>query len=158
MSIRVGFGKDIHKLVFGKELILGGVKIPFEKGEEATSDGDVVYHALSDALLGAAALGDIGKYFPSSDPRCKGMNSSEIVSFCFNEIKKLGYKVVNIDISIELENPKIAKYIDLMKLNISDLCELSVNDINIKGMTNEGQDSVGNGESVVCYVSLLIEK
>lgn len=156
--MRIGFGKDIHKLVEGRDLILGGVKIPFEKGELATSDGDVVYHSLSDALLGAVALGDIGKYFPSSEERCQGMDSSIILKFCANKVKEFGYKISNIDVSIELEQPKLLAYVEIMKSNIAQVCNIDMNKINIKCMTNENMDSVGKGEAVVCYSVVLIEE
>lgn len=155
---RIGFAKDIHRLVKGRPLILGGVHIPFELGEDAHSDGDVVYHALSEALLGSLALGDLGTFYPPSDDKYLNLDSSYFVKDCFNKIKNRGYSIVNIDISINLEKPKLKSYLQNMKENISSLLEIDIDDISIKAMTNEKLDAVGKLEAVEAYCYLLIKK
>ena len=158
MEYRIGASKDIHVLVPDRKLLLAGVHVPYHLGEKAHSDGDVVYHALSEAILGALALGDLGKHFPDNDPSTEGMDSSIILKFCANKVKEFGYKISNIDVSIELEQPKLLAYVEIMKTNIAQVCNIDINKINIKCMTNEHMDSVGKGEAVVCYSVVLIEE
>ena len=155
---RIGFAKDIHRLVKGRPLILGGVHIPFELGEDAHSDGDVVYHALSEALLGSLALGDLGTFYPPSDDKYLNLDSSYFVKDCFNKIKNRVYSIVNIDISINLEKPKLKSYLQNMKENISSLLEIDTDDISIKAMTNEKLDAVGKLEAVEAYCYLKKKK
>ena len=151
MSYRIGHGEDIHALVEGRKLILGGVNIPFEKGLLGHSDADVVYHALSDALLGAIAGGDIGQLFPTNDPLYDNLDSSIIV-------KEKGYKINNVDISIAAEKPHLMKYLDEMRENIAKLLETSIENVSLKAMTNEGFDAVGEGKAIRATAIALIEK
>lgn len=157
--MRIGFASDIHQLVVNRKLILAGVVIPFEKGEKAHSDGDVVYHALGESILGALALGDLGTHFPDTDPQYKDMDSSLII----REIKKMmderNYKVNNIDISITLEAPKLKPYIEEMRRNIANLLEIDIDQVSVKAGTNEKLDEIGKGNAVKAEsIVLLIEK
>lgn len=156
--MRIGYGEDIHALVAGRKLILAGVKIPYEYGLLGHSDADVVYHALSDALLGSLALGDIGKYFPPSDPTIKGISSDKILSFCYAKVEEKGYKISNIDICISAEKPHLAKYIDEMRKNIAKITRTSIENVSIKAMTNEGFDAVGEGKAIRATAVVLIDK
>ena len=156
--MRIGYGEDIHVLVPNRKLILGGVEIPYELGLDGHSDADVVYHALSDALLGSAALGDIGKYFPPSDDSISGIASNIIVSECFKKVKKMGYKIGNVDLSVIAEKPHLAKYIDLMRENVANLLETSIENVSVKAMTNEKLDAIGEGRAIKAIALVLIEK
>jgi 2-C-methyl-D-erythritol 2,4-cyclodiphosphate synthase len=158
MSYRIGHGEDIHALVEGRKLILGGVNIPFEKGLLGHSDADVVYHALSDALLGAIAGGDIGQLFPTNDPLYDNLDSSIIVKECYRLVKEKGYKINNVDISIAAEKPHLMKYLDEMRNNIAKLLETSIENVSLKAMTNEGFDAVGEGKAIRATAIALIEK
>ncbi len=154
---RVGFSKDIHKLVPGRKLILAGVIIPFDKGELAHSDGDVVYHAVGESILGALALGDLGKHFPDTDPKYKDINSLLLIKEIVSMMKKEGYVVNNIDVFISLEKPKLKDYIEQMRINLSLLLEVDIKNVSIKAGTNEGMGPVGTLEAVEAYsyVSLI---
>ena len=157
--MRIGFASDIHQLVENRKLILAGVVIPFEKGEKAHSDGDVVYHALGESILGALALGDLGTHFPDSDPTYKDIDSSLLIK----EIKKMmderNYKVNNIDISITLEAPKLKPYILDMRKNIAALLDINLDQVSVKAGTNEKLDEIGKGNAVKAEsIVLLIEK
>ncbi len=156
--MRIGYGEDIHVLTPGRELILGGVKIPSELGLDGHSDADVVYHALSDALLGSLALGDIGKYFPPSDDSITGISSDIIVKTCFQKVKDKGYKIGNVDLSIIAEKPHLAKHIDAMRGNVASLLETSIDNVSVKAMTNEKLDAVGEGKAIKAIAVVLIEK
>ncbi|MCD8203843.1 MAG: 2-C-methyl-D-erythritol 2,4-cyclodiphosphate synthase [Coprobacillus sp.] len=158
---KVGVGVDIHPLVKNRPLIIGGVTLPSKKGEKAHSDGDVLYHALVDALLGALDKGSIGDYFPSSDPKYKDIDSS----FFVFEIKPLviesGYRIANIDACIQLESPMISEYVPIMRDNIYALLSdlgLAKESISIKGGTNEGIGKIGKGKAVSAIVSVLLYK
>lgn len=154
--MRIGFASDIHELVEKRKLILAGVVVPFEKGEKAHSDGDVVYHALGEAILGALALGDLGSHFPDNDDKYKNMDSSIIIK----EIKKMmderNYKIGNVDISITLEKPKLKNYISQMRNNVSNLLETSIDNVSIKAGTNEKMDALGRGEAVKAEAIVLL--
>lgn len=158
MSYRIGHGEDIHALVEGRKLILGGVTIPFEKGLLGHSDADVVYHALSDALLGAIAGGDIGQLFPTNDPLYDNLDSSIIVKECYRLVKAKGYKINNVDVSIAAEKPHLMKYLGEMRENIAKLLETSIDNVSLKAMTNEGFDAVGEGKAIRATAIALIEK
>ena len=158
MSYRIGHGEDIHALVEGRKLILGGVTIPFEKGLLGHSDADVVYHALSDALLGATAGGDIGQLFPTNDPLYDNLDSSIIVKECYRLVKAKGYKISNVDISIAAEKPHLMKFLGEMRENIAKLLETSIENVSLKAMTNEGFDAVGEGKAIRATAIALIEK
>ena len=135
--IRVGQGYDVHRFKEGNEVILGGVTIPYEKGLEAHSDGDVVLHALADALLGAAALGDIGKHFPDTDPEFKGADSRVLLRYVYNIVKEKGYKLGNADITIIAQAPKMLPHIMAMCENIAADLETTPDMINVKATTTE---------------------
>jgi len=156
-KLRVGIGEDIHRLVERKSLVLGGVKIPFEKGCLAHSDGDVIYHALSDSLLGALALGDIGIYFPPKDPKYDNVDSSLIVSTCYQMIKDKGYGVVNVDITVCCEKPHLKQYVNQIRSNIAKLLEIDIDCVGIQAMSNEGLDAIGKGEAIKANAICLLE-
>ena len=157
--MRIGFASDIHRLVANRPLILGGINIPFEKGELAHSDGDVVYHALAESLLGALALGDLGTHFPDNDPKYKDIDSSILVKEVMVKVDEKGYKISNIDISITLEQPKLRTYIDEMRKNIAKLTYVNIDQVSVKAGTNEKLDDIGRGEAVKAEsIVLLIEK
>ena len=156
--IRIGQGEDIHRLVEGRDLILGGVKIPYEKGLLGHSDADVVYHAVSDSLLGALALGDIGHYFKVDDPRWDNADSALIVSETMKMIAERGYHVVNIDITIAAEEPHLGKHLPKMKENLAKLLSITVSDVGIQAMTNEGLDAIGRKEAIRANAIVLLEK
>ncbi len=156
--MRIGYGEDIHILVSNRKLILAGTEIPYELGLEGHSDADVVYHALSDALLGSLALGDIGKYFPPSDDSITGISSDIIVRECYKKVKARGYKIGNVDLSIIAEKPHLAKYIDTMRGNVARLLETSFDNVSVKAMTNEKLDAIGEGKAIKAIAVVLIEK
>ena len=155
---RVGIGYDIHKIEEENELILGGVLIPFHKGTVAHSDGDVVIHAICDAILGAASLGDIGHFFPDNDDQYKDINSKILLKEVFKMIEKLGYSIVNVDVSIILEEPKLKDHLNKMKFEISKCINVSEEDINIKATTSEKLGFIGRGEGVACQAITLLTK
>lgn len=156
MITRVGFGYDIHQLTADRTLILGGVTIPAEFGLLGHSDADVLLHAICDALLGAAALGDIGKHFPDTNPEFKGISSIELLKRVGSLLNKQGYSIGNIDSTLVLERPKIAPYIEQMKQNIAGALQCGKNQISIKATTNEGLGSIGRGEGAAAYAIALI--
>ncbi|NLZ15504.1 MAG: 2-C-methyl-D-erythritol 2,4-cyclodiphosphate synthase [Erysipelotrichaceae bacterium] len=155
--MRIGFASDIHQLVENRKLMLGGVHIPFPLGELAHSDGDVVYHALGEAILGALALGDLGTYFPNS-PEYKDIDSSIIVSRIVKMMVENGYKVGNIDISITLKAPKLAPFIQIMRANIAQLLYVDIKCVSVKAGTNEDIDELGRGFAVRADAIVLLEK
>jgi len=155
---RVGIGYDVHKIEEENELILGGVLIPFHKGTVAHSDGDVVIHAICDAILGAASLGDIGHFFPDNDDQYKDINSKILLKEVFKMIEKLGYSIVNVDVSIILEEPKLKDHLNKMKFEISKCINVSEEDINIKATTSEKLGFIGRGEGVACQAITLLTK
>ena len=146
--MRAGLGYDVHKLVEGRYLILGGVKIPYEKGLLGHSDADVLLHAIMDALLGAAALGDIGRHFPDSDPAYKGISSIRLLEHVGNLLEEHFYVVENIDATIIAQRPKMAPYIEQMRKNIADTLGLDVDQVNVKATTEEGLGFTGTGEGI----------
>ena len=143
--MRVGMGYDVHKLVEGRDLILGGVKIPYEKGLLGHSDADVLLHAISDALLGAAALGDIGKHFPDTDPKYKGADSLKLLEHVGNLIEEKLYVIGNIDATIIAQRPKMAPHIPQMRENIAKALHIDVDQVNVKATTEEGLGFTGAG-------------
>ena len=146
--VRVGMGYDVHKLTEGRDLILGGVKIPWELGLLGHSDADVVVHAIMDALLGAAALRDIGRHFPDTDPQYKGISSILLLQKVGALLKEKGYQIVNIDATIIAQKPKLLPHIDQMIKNVADALELSEDQVNIKATTEEGLGFTGSGEGI----------
>ncbi len=158
MEYRVGFSKDIHRLVENRKLIIAGVVIPFELGELAHSDGDVLYHALAESILGALALGDLGKHFPDTSKDTLDMDSSLIVKEVVKMMKEKGYQVNNVDIFVSLEKPKLKDYIELMRKNVATLLEVSVDQVSIKAGTNEGCGEVGKGEAIEATSMIMLKK
>jgi 2-C-methyl-D-erythritol 2,4-cyclodiphosphate synthase len=156
-STRIGIGYDIHRLVEGRKLVLGGVEIPFEKGLLGHSDSDVLTHAICDALLGAAALGDIGLHFPDSDPRWAGASSLEFLTRVVELVTQKGYRVKNVDATVMAERPRLMPYVQAMCERLASVLQIDIDQVNIKAKTNEGLESVGRGESMAAHaVALLI--
>lgn len=156
--MRIGFASDIHRLIVGRKLILSGVNIPSSFGELAHSDGDVVYHALMDAILGALALGDIGKHFPDNDDKYKDIDSSLLVEQVVKMMKDHGYLINNVDVSITLEKPKIKDYILKMRENLATLLETEIENVSVKAGTNEGLDALGRCEAVKAEVIVMLKE
>lgn len=147
----VGFGYDIHRLAIGEELILGGIKIPSELGTVAHSDGDVLVHAIIDALLGASSLGDIGEHFPDNDVKYKNINSCNLLQEVKAMIDKKNLQVVNIDTTIVLERPKLLPFKQEIKKNLATILELQENQVSVKATTNEKLGEVGNNEGIIAF-------
>jgi len=158
MSVRIGFGFDVHALVKGRRLILGGVEIPHELGLIGHSDADVLCHALTDALLGAVALGDIGSHFPDTDPRYKDADSTELLLHVVEQVHSMGYRLVNTDITVVAERPKLRPHIDKIREKLSELLEAEVSDISVKASTNEKLGFIGREEGVTAYAVVLVQK
>ena len=156
--MRVGIGYDVHKLEKGRKLILGGVQIPFEKGLVGWSDGDVTTHAIIDALLGAAALGDIGSYFPSDDPQYEDISSLIMLERTVNLLAEHSWQINNIDVTIIAQEPKLAPFIVQMKDKIAVTLALKKDQIGIKAKTADKLGFVGNGEGIVTHAAVLIEE
>ncbi len=155
---RIGQGYDVHPLVEGRDLILGGERIPHEKGLLGHSDADVVLHALCDALLGAAGLGDIGEHFPPSDPKLSGVDSSELLGRVMNRIVEAGYEVVNCDLTVIAEAPSLRPYKQSMKERIAEMLEVEPDAVGIKATTHERLGTLGRGEGIATMAVALLEK
>ncbi len=158
MNIRIGLGYDVHKLTDNRKLIIGGVDIPYEKGLLGHSDADVLVHAIMDSLIGACKKGDIGKLFPDTDPKYKGISSIELLKEVYKLIKNDGYKVGNIDSIIVAQKPKMADYIPTMEKNIADCLEIDVNDVSVKATTEEKLGFTGREEGIAAKAVCLVEK
>ena len=158
MAYRIGFGIDFHQLVEGRDLWIGGVKIPHNKGALGHSDADVLLHAICDAMLGALALGDIGMHFPDTDPSFKNIDSKILLRKTFELIHSKGYRIVNIDSSVCLETPKIKKYGAEMRAVIAQIVQVTIEDVSIKATTAEKMGFVGREEGLVAYANVLLEK
>ena len=156
--IRVGQGYDVHRFNDGDHIILGGVKIPYEKGLEAHSDGDVVLHALADAILGAAALGDIGKHFPDTDPEFKGADSRVLLRHVYKIVQEKGYKLINADVTIIAQAPKMLPHVPDMRANIAADLLVDTDFINVKATTTEKLGFEGRKEGIAVQAVVLIEK
>ena len=156
--MRVGMGYDVHKLTKDRDLILGGVKIPWEKGLLGHSDADVLIHAVMDALLGAAALGDIGKHFPDTDPAYKGISSVKLLSHVMELLKDSGFSVGNVDAVIIAQKPKMAPHIPQMKKNLAEAMGISENRVNIKATTEEGLGFTGREEGIASQAICFLEE
>ena len=154
--MRIGFASDIHRLVYGRKLMLGGVNVPHFLGELAHSDGDVVYHAVAESILGALAAGDLGTHFPDSDKKTEGMDSSVIMDYVYKLMNERGYEINNLDVSIYLEEPKLKNYKNEMKANIAKLLHTNEENVSVKAGTNESLDAVGQRLAVKadCIVML----
>ncbi|MEO6356661.1 MAG: 2-C-methyl-D-erythritol 2,4-cyclodiphosphate synthase [Ferruginibacter sp.] len=158
MNFRIGFGIDFHQLVTDREFWLGGVKIPHTKGALGHSDADVLLHAICDAMLGAACLGDIGVHFPDTDLSFKNIDSKILLRKSFELIQQAGYTIVNIDSSLCLEAPKIKAYIPEMQKTIAAILSLQVTDVSIKATTTEKMGFVGREEGLIAYATILLQK
>ena len=157
--LRIGNARDIHRLSNNnRPFILGGINIPSPKGPISHSDGDCLYHAVAESLMGALCLGDLGKLFPDNDDKYLDYDSSLIVKEVMRRVKEQGYHVVNIDTSIVLERPKLKEYIDEMRKNIANLLEVDVSCVSVKAQTNEKVSEVGLGNAIECYSTVLLEK
>jgi 2-C-methyl-D-erythritol 2,4-cyclodiphosphate synthase len=156
-SHRIGLGNDVHRLAEGRELMLGGVKIPFEKGPVGHSDGDALVHAVCDALLGAAALGDIGRHFPDTSPEWH--NASSLLFLCRTRelIEAAGFRIVNIDATVGLERPKIISHVPAMRRNLAEALGISPAQVSVKAKTGEGVDAVGVGAAIRADAVALVE-
>ena len=155
---RFGMGYDVHRLVEGRKLILGGVDVPYEKGLLGHSDADVLLHAVSDALLGAAALGDIGTYFPDTDERFRGADSGKLLEEVVRLIRAKGYAIGNVDACVVAQAPKLLPYIQEMRENIARMIGVAVNDVNVKATTEERLGFTGSGEGMSAYAVAGIER
>lgn len=156
--MRIGHGYDVHKLVENRDLILGGVKIPFEKGLLGHSDADVLLHAVSDALLGAAGLRDIGYHFPDTDLAYKGADSLELLGQVAKKIADKGYRVSNVDVTLIAQRPKVGKYIPEMAQNIANALDVALDRVNVKATTEEGLGFTGHLEGISCHAVCLLEE
>ncbi len=156
--MRIGTGYDVHRLVTDRKLILGGVEIPYEKGLLGHSDADVLVHAVMDALLGAAALGDIGKHFPDNDENFKNISSLVLLKRVCLLLKESGYNTINIDATVIAQRPKLAGYIQQMRQNIAEGLGIAVDCVNVKATTEEGLGFTGSGEGIAAQAVCLIEK
>ena len=156
--MRIGFASDIHKLIEKRKLILAGVVVPFDKGELAHSDGDVVFHAVGESILGALALGDLGTHFPDTSDETLDMDSSLIVDKIYHMMDEAGYEVVNIDVSITLEKPKLKPHIQAMRENLARLLHVDVTCISVKAGTNEKLDALGKGDAVKAESIVLLKR
>ena len=155
--MRIGHGYDVHRFCSDRDLILGGVKIPNDMGLLGHSDADVLLHTISDALLGAAALGDIGKHFPDTDPKFKGADSRVLLRRCVALVKEKGFKVSNIDATIVAQKPKLAPFIEEMVTNIANDCQVEISDVNVKATTEEGLGFTGELKGICAHAVCIIE-
>ncbi len=156
--MRIGHGYDVHKLVEDRLLILGGVNIPYEKGLLGHSDADVLLHAISDSLLGAAAMGDIGKLFPDNDPQYKGADSLVLLKQVYARVQEKGYHLVNLDATVLAQRPKLRPYIDTMRENIASALDVDADLISVKATTEEGLGFTGEGKGIAAHCVCLISK
>lgn len=156
--MRIGHGYDVHRFAENRDLILGGVKIPFALGLLGHSDADVLLHAVMDALLGAAALGDIGRHFPDTDPKYKGADSLELLKTVGKMVKDAGYRVENLDATVLAQRPKLKDHIGQMERNIASVLKIKENCVNVKATTEEGLGFTGNMEGMACHAVCLLEK
>ncbi|MFP4619224.1 MAG: 2-C-methyl-D-erythritol 2,4-cyclodiphosphate synthase [Spirochaetaceae bacterium] len=156
--MRIGFGWDLHRLVPGRPLVLGGINVPSDSGEDAHSDGDVLIHALIDALLGALALGDIGSHFPPSDPRWKDAKSTILLEKVVEMLHKNEYRAVNIDTTVVLQSPKLGPHIEEIRSSLAQLLYIDIQNVSVKAKTHEKVGPIGEGKAVEAYASVLIEE
>ena len=156
--MRIGHGYDVHRLVEGRKLILGGVEIPYEKGLDGHSDADVLIHAVMDALLGAAALRDIGNLFPDNDPQYKGISSMLLLQRVMERLKEKNYKVGNVDVTVLAQKPKLKDHIPQMTENLAAALELPLDRVNVKATTEEGLGFTGRLEGIACHAVCLLEE
>jgi 2-C-methyl-D-erythritol 2,4-cyclodiphosphate synthase len=157
-EVRVGLGHDIHGFSSGRDLILGGVKVPNDRGLKGHSDADALLHAIMDALLGAAGLSDIGELFPDTDPAYRGADSAKLLARVVEKIHALGYSVGNIDTVVHCEKPRLGPLKAIMRENIAGILQIPVDRVTVKAGTNEGFDAVGRGEAIVCQAVVLLTR
>ena len=157
-NFRIGQGFDIHKLVEGRELTLGGVEIPYEKGLLGHSDADCLIHSIIDSILGALALGDIGKHFPDTDPKYKDADSTNLLKQTLKLMHEKGYEIVNLDSTIKIQEPKMRPFIDEIRKNLSVVMSLSIENISVKAKTMEKMGIVGEGDAIICDAVVLVKK
>ena len=155
--MRIGHGYDVHRLVEGRELILGGVKLDFNLGLDGHSDADVLLHAVSDALLGAAGLGDIGRHFPDTDPQYKGADSLKLLEIVGQKVAAAGYRISNIDVTMIAQKPKLKDYIPQMRKNIAETLQVLETQVNVKATTEEHLGFTGDGSGMSCHAVCLLE-
>jgi 2-C-methyl-D-erythritol 4-phosphate cytidylyltransferase / 2-C-methyl-D-erythritol 2,4-cyclodiphosphate synthase len=158
VAMRIGNGYDLHRLVTGRPLILGGVTIPFDKGLLGHSDADAICHAVTDAVLGASGAGDVGRHFPDTDPAWKGANSLDFLRKAMTLVKNAGLAVVNVDVVVIAQRPKLVPYIDAIRSNLADALDCDASQVSVKGKTNEGVDSMGAGESIAVHAVALLSR
>ena len=151
MTFRVGHGFDAHRLVAGRPFILGGIDIPFERGPLGHSDADVLAHALSDALLGAAALGDLGKHFPDTDDRWKGVDSMRLLATCADMVRERGYAIENVDATVVVERPKLAPHLERVRENVARAIRIETDAVSVTAKTSEGMGYTGDGTGIAAY-------
>jgi 2-C-methyl-D-erythritol 2,4-cyclodiphosphate synthase len=156
--MRIGHGYDVHKLVEGRKLIMGGVEIPFEKGLLGHSDADVLLHAIADAILGALAMGDIGKHFPDTDPTFKGADSIKLLEHVVSLATAKGFHIGNLDATIIAQRPKMAPHIQTMRANVAKACQVDIEQINIKATTEEGLGFTGRAEGISAHAVVLMTR
>jgi len=155
--VRVGHGFDAHRLVEGRKLILGGVTVPFERGALGHSDADVLAHALADALLGAAALGDLGGRFPDSDARWKDADSMELLASCAQALREAGFRIGNVDATIVVDRPKLAPYVEAMRQNVARRLQIAREAVSVKAKSSEGLGYTGDGSGIAAFAVAKIE-
>lgn len=157
-SFRTGFGYDVHRLVEGRPMILAGINIPYPKGPLGHSDGDVLLHALADALLGSLALGDLGTYFPDTDPQFHGISSKDILSEVYAMIRGKGYRVENVDATVVLQEPKLSAFISDMRKSIAGHLSLKIGAVSVKATTTDHLGFIGEGKGIAAYAAVSIVK
>ena len=158
MTMRIGQSTDIHQLVAGRKLVLGGVEIPSEKGLLGHSDADALTHAVAEAILGALALGDLGHHFPDTDPKWEGVNSQIILEACWQMMDEAGYRIGNVDSLVLIEKPKMAPHIEAMRANFAKALHCDISKISVKATRGEGMGFVGRGEGVLAQAVVLLEE
>jgi 2-C-methyl-D-erythritol 2,4-cyclodiphosphate synthase len=151
VSVRIGHGFDAHRLVEGRPFVLGGIEIPFERGPLGHSDADVLAHAISDALLGACALGDLGKHFPDTDERWKGADSMRLLAACADMVRERGYAVGNLDATIVVQAPKLAPHLERIRENVAAVLRIETDAVSVKAKTSEGMGYTGDGTGIAAY-------
>ena len=158
MSVRVGHGFDAHRLVAGRPFVLGGVRLAFDRGPLGHSDGDVLAHALADALLGAAALGDLGRHFPDTDPAWKDADSLRLLEACARMVREAGFELVNVDATVVVEAPKLAPHLDAIRARLAEVLRIESSAVSVKAKTSEGMGYTGDGSGVAAYAVAALER
>lgn len=155
--MRIGHGFDAHRLVDGRSLILGGVRVPFERGPLAHSDGDVLAHAIADSILGAASLGDLGKHFPDTETRWKDADSLQFLAHCATVAREAGFTIENVDATVVVERPKLAPFVERMRENVATHLGLTIDRVSVKAKSSEGMGYTGDGSGIAAYAVTLLE-